>query len=126
MAGISHGVGISGLERTLTLTPSLAPRRSWRSHQVLDYNEYSAHPTATGRKWGLTHWFRGDYPIDTTAVSHALAVDESGQATDWVQVYRPDRPGSGYVQLWGFGATVERLPFIRAVAEYGLLRAAAP
>ena len=92
----------------------------------VDYNEYSAQPTETGRRWGLTHWFRGDYPIDTTAVSHALAVDESGQATAWVQVYRPDRPGSGYVQLWGFGATVERLPYIRAAAEYGLLRAAAP
>jgi hypothetical protein len=39
-----------------------------------------------------------------------------------VRVYRSDRPGSGYVQLWGFGATVERLPSIRAAAEYGLLR----
>ena len=37
--------------------------------------------------------------------------------------YRPDRPGSGYVQLWGFGATIERLPAIRAAAEFGLLRA---
>jgi hypothetical protein len=26
-------------------------------------------------------------------------------------------------QLWGFGATVGRLPLIRAAAEYGLLRA---
>jgi eukaryotic-like serine/threonine-protein kinase len=92
----------------------------------VDYNEYSAHPTEAGRRWGLTHWFRGDYPIDTTAVSHALSVDESGQTTAWVQTYRPDRPGSGYVQLWGFGATVERLPFIRAAAEYGLLRVASP
>jgi hypothetical protein len=28
--------------------------------------------------------------------------------------YRQDRLGSGYVQLWGFGATIERLPAIRA------------
>jgi hypothetical protein len=32
------------------------------------------------------------------------------------------RRGSGYVQLWGFGATVERLPMIQAAAEYGLVR----
>jgi glucose dehydrogenase len=57
----------------------------------VDYNEYSAQPTEAGRSWGLTHWFRGDYPIDTTAVSHALAVDESGQATAWVQGL-PARP----------------------------------
>jgi hypothetical protein len=40
-----------------------------------------------------------------------------------VQTYRPDRPRSGYVQLWGFGATIERLPANRAAAEYALLRA---
>jgi hypothetical protein len=27
------------------------------------------------------------------------------------------------VQLWGFGATIERLPAICAAAQYGLLRA---
>jgi len=26
------------------------------------------------------------------------------------------------VQLWGLGMSVERLPYVRAVAEYGLLR----
>jgi hypothetical protein len=47
-----------------------------------------------------------------------------GAATAWVRNYRPDSPGSGYVQLWAFGATADRLPVIRAVAEYGLLRPA--
>jgi len=42
----------------------------------------------------------------------------------WVRVYRPDRPGSGFVQLWGLGATADRLPLVRAAAEYGLLRRA--
>jgi hypothetical protein len=93
--------------------------------QTVDYDENPAQPTRLGRAWGIDRTFRGDYPIAASAVSRALAVDHNGLATAWVQQYRPDRPGSGYVQLWGFGATVERLPVIRAVAEYGLLRAAA-
>jgi hypothetical protein len=68
--------------------------------------------------------------------THGAAVDWSGPqrkpmfrpgggaATAWVRNYRPDSPGSGYVQLWAFGATADRLPVIRAVAEYGLLRPA--
>ena len=47
-----------------------------------------------------------------------------GFTTAWVRAFRPDRPGSGFVQLWATGATAERLPVIRAVAEYGLLRPA--
>jgi len=57
-------------------------------------------------------------------VSKVLAVDETGKATAWVRVFRTDRPGSGFVQLWGIGADSTRLPMIRAVAEYGLMRAA--
>jgi hypothetical protein len=41
-----------------------------------------------------------------------------------VKDYGAGRPGAGYVQLWGLGASVERLPLIRAAAEYGLLRPA--
>ncbi|HEX7336165.1 MAG TPA: PQQ-binding-like beta-propeller repeat protein [Gemmatimonadales bacterium] len=89
---------------------------------TIDYDENSATPTKLGRAWGIDRAFRGDYPIAPKAVSEPLAVDRSGKATAWLQVYRPDRPGSGYVQLWGFGATIDRLPVIRAVAEYGLLR----
>ena len=33
-------------------------------------------------------------------------------------------PGAGLVQPWNMGANLERLPMIRAVAEYGLLREA--
>ena len=64
--------------------------------------------------------------MEPSAVGTPLALDREGKASAWVYTYRPDRPWSGYVQLWGFGATVERLPYIRAAAEYGLLRAAAP
>jgi hypothetical protein len=66
---------------------------------------------------------RDDYPLAPTAITYALAVNREGATTAWVEVYRRDRPGSGYVQLWGLGATIERLPIIRAAAEYGLLRA---
>jgi hypothetical protein len=94
------------------------------SAQTVDYDENPAEPTKLGRTWGIDRTVRGDYPIAPEAVSQTLAVDRSGKATAWVQRYRQDRPGSGYVQLWGFGATIERLPAIRAAAEYGLLRAA--
>ena len=57
--------------------------------------------------------FRGD-PAHTGVSAGALFSGQGG--------YRPDHPGSGYVQLWGFGATAERLPMIQAAAEYGLLR----
>lgn len=43
-----------------------------------------------------------------------------------VALYRPDRPWSGNVQLCGFGANIERLPAIRAVAQYGLFRKVRP
>lgn len=89
---------------------------------TMDYNEHAGHPTGSGRAWGITGWFRGDYPIDVSAVSLALAVDEVGQANAWVKSYHRDRPWAGFVQLWGFGATAERLLDIQAVAEYGLLR----
>jgi hypothetical protein len=89
---------------------------------TLDYDEGAAGPTAEGRSWGIDRTLRGDYPIATSAVTQALALNRDGMATAWVRSYRRDRPGSGYVQLWGLGANIERLPAIRAVAEYGLLR----
>lgn len=108
--------------RVVAFVPGNLERLAGVPVRTLDSNEYPASPTDTGRRWGVTRWFRGIFPLDTTAVSHALAVDEVGQTTAWVRTYRPDYPGSGYVQLWGFGATLERLPAIRAVAEYGLRR----
>lgn len=51
-----------------------------------------------------------------------LTLDELGKTSTWVRSYRSDRPGSGFVQLWGLGATLERLPYVKAVAEYGLIR----
>jgi eukaryotic-like serine/threonine-protein kinase len=92
----------------------------------LDYDQEASTPTAAGRRWGLGRIFRGDYPVDPKAVTDVLAADEHGGATAWVRSYAAGRSGMGYVQLWGLGADVERLPFIRAAAEYGLLRAAGP
>jgi eukaryotic-like serine/threonine-protein kinase len=89
---------------------------------AMDYDQDPGTPTAAGRLWGIDRTVRGDYTMEVSAVSVALALDPRGRATAWVQIYRPERPGSGYVQLWGLGATVDRLPMIRAVTEYGLLR----
>jgi hypothetical protein len=90
---------------------------------ALDYDEDLAAPTPAGRNWGVNLPLRGDYPMSPEAVTHLLAANPNGRATAWVKEYWKGRPGSGYVQLWGFGASVERLPLIRAVTEYGLLRA---
>jgi outer membrane protein assembly factor BamB len=89
---------------------------------ALDYDQELATPTAAGRRWGLDQRLRGDYPIEAAAVTTVLATDVHGRATAWVKEYAAGRPGAGYVQLWGLGASVERLPLIRAAAEYGLLR----
>ena len=91
---------------------------------TMEFDHKAAQPTPVGRRWGIDRFFRGDYPIAITDAIQPLAIDELGKTTAWVRVYRPDRPGSGFVQLWGLGATADRLPLVRAAAEYGLLRRA--
>ncbi|MFN8651856.1 MAG: PQQ-binding-like beta-propeller repeat protein [Gemmatimonadales bacterium] len=88
----------------------------------IDFNEDPASPTEEGRRWGLTGTWRGDMPAAPGAVTRVLATDVGGWATVWQIEYRKDRPYAGYLQVFGLGATVERLPMIRAVAEYGLTR----
>jgi hypothetical protein len=91
---------------------------------TFDYDPTTAHPTVEGKKWGLERWVRGNYSIATAAVSRALATDRDGRTTAWVKEYRPDRPGTGYLQLWGMGASARELPAIRAATEYGVVRQA--
>lgn len=88
----------------------------------IDFNEYPSSPTEEGRRWGLSGLWRGDMPAAPGAVTRILAKDTDGWATVWQIEYRKDRPYAGYVQVFGLGATVERLPMVRAVAEYGLTR----
>jgi hypothetical protein len=91
---------------------------------TVDFDHEVAYPTEAGHRWGLNRGFRGDYTLPVSSAIQPLAIDELGKTTAWVRVYRADRPGSGFVQLWGLGATLDRLPVVRAVAEYGLLRKA--
>lgn len=86
-----------------------------------DWDENPSTPTAEGRRWGLSGQWRGDMPTAPAVVSRVLALDSDGRATVWQKQYDPTRPWAGYLQLWGLGATVERLPMVRRVAEYGLL-----
>ncbi|HWA56582.1 MAG TPA: PQQ-binding-like beta-propeller repeat protein [Gemmatimonadales bacterium] len=90
----------------------------------IDFNEYPSVPTEEGKRWGLSGQWRGDMPAAPGAVTRMLARDTDGWATIWQIEYRKDRPWAGYLQVLGLGATVERLPVIRAVAEYGLVRKA--
>jgi outer membrane protein assembly factor BamB len=94
------------------------------SMRSMEFDHNVTTPTGAGRRWGIDHAFRGDFPLAVSAALQPLGIDELGKTSAWVRVYRRDRPGSGFVQLWGVGATLERLPLVRAVAEYGLLRAA--
>jgi len=89
---------------------------------TMEFNHNVAYPTARGRQWGVDRTLRGEYPLAVSDVTVPLAIDELGMTTAWVRVYRADRVGSGFVQLWGLGATLDRLPLVRATAEYGLLR----
>jgi outer membrane protein assembly factor BamB len=89
---------------------------------TMEFNHNVAYPTTRGREWGVDRTFRGEYPLAVSDVTVPLAIDELGMTTAWVRVYRADRAGSGFVQLWGLGATLDRLPVVRAAAEYGLLR----
>jgi outer membrane protein assembly factor BamB len=95
------------------------------SSSSLDFDPLPAVPTPAGKAWGLIQSPRGAYQVDPRAVSIPLILDAGGKTTAWVSTFRPDRPGSGYVQLWGLGVTLDRLPEIRRVAEYGLLTRAA-
>ncbi len=123
------GEPIGALVRDSTGRPlGMNPRRTEALIGVpmgtMDFDHNPAYPTEAGRRWGIDRFFRGDYPIAISDAIQALAVDELGTTSAWVRVYRPDRPGSGFVQLWGLGATADRLPLVRAAAEYGLLRRA--
>jgi hypothetical protein len=93
-------------------------------YDTMEYDHNAAYPTDAGKRWGVDRWFRGNFPLAVSAVTTPLAIDELGKTSVWLKTYRADRPGSGFVQLWGLGATLERLPSARAAAEYGLLRAA--
>jgi len=88
----------------------------------MEFDHNVTYPTARGREWGIDRAFRGDYPLSVSDVGVPLAMHELGKTSAWVRVYRPDKRGSGFVQLWGLGATFDRLPLVRAVAEYGLIR----
>ena len=108
--------------RALGMNPSRTERLIDVPMKSMEFDHNVTYPTATGRLWGIDRAFRGDFPLAVPAVTQPLAIDELGKTSAWVRVYRADRRGSGFVQLWGLGATADRLPLVRAVAEYGLLR----
>jgi outer membrane protein assembly factor BamB len=124
---IGQPIGIAAYDTAGNIT-AYSPDRSGTvlgaSLSSLEFDEYNAHPTPLGTKWGIRSAVRGNTPIKAGGSIRALTLDELGASSAWVREYRADRPGSGYVQLWGLGTTADRLPIIRAVAEYGLLRKA--
>jgi hypothetical protein len=69
----------------------------------LEFDEFNAHPTPLGTAWGIGAAVRGATPIKAGGSIHALTLDDLGATSCWVREYRADRPGSGFVQLWGLG-----------------------
>jgi len=124
LAGPIGSLVRDSLGRPIAMDPRRTERILGVPYATMEYDQNVGHPTDDGRRWGVDRWFRGAYPLATSAVTKPLVIDELGGTTVWVKTYRPDRPGSGFVQMWGIGATLERLPYVRAVAEYGLLRPA--
>src|SRR5262245_40149568 len=122
---IGQPIGIAAYDTAGNLT-AYNPERTGTvlgaSLSSLEFDQYNGHPTPLGAKWGISSAVRGNTPIKASGPIRALTLDELGAASAWVREYKVDRPGTGYVQLWGLGATVDRLPYIRAVTEYGLLR----
>lgn len=105
--GIDYGI----TERTFGIDAS-------RSAQ----GEYGAAPTEGGRAWGLTGVHLSEAALERGPGITALAVDERGNPAAVVRAFGGPE-GTGLVILWGTGADWTRLEEIRAVADYGVLRA---
>ena len=87
---------------------------------VWNSDEYGAHPTEAGRRWGLETWQMA-YPVaDAASVDVVLATDELGRAAAFVRTYGGP-PGSGFVLLPPTTRS-DRLTEYRRVAEYGIFR----
>jgi outer membrane protein assembly factor BamB len=102
-----------------------------RHRRILDLDlsrgetgEYGARPTDEGRRWGLTGPVLSTTALAPAPSVTALARDELGRIAAGVRSYGGPE-GTGFVILFGQGAPWDRLPAIRAAAEYGIVRAPA-
>lgn len=93
------------------------------SYDSIMFDNLGTSPTALGRAWGVSESVAGDFAVRPDGI-RPLGLNEFGAAPAWVRNYRSNRPWTGYVQLWGLGATAANLEMTRAAAEYGLLRRA--
>ncbi len=85
-------------------------------------SDQAARPTAAGRAWGLERVRLGAMvPVEARGAT-ILARDEIGQPAAFARHFGGP-PGSGFVFLWGRGYRSDMLGEVRAVAEYGVLRA---
>ena len=86
-----------------------------------DLDQYAAYATAEGKKWGLADWWMSLSGVDTTQVTHALALDEDGRASAWVKSYGGP-PGTGFVYIYGTHREIPKslLGHTRVAAEQGI------
>jgi hypothetical protein len=82
-------------------------------------DEYGAHVTAEGARWGLHGWWVANRGVPTGEVTTVLALDDNGKAAAWVKSYGGPE-GRGFVKLWGRQEPVKDLISVEAAAEYGL------
>lgn len=84
--------------------------------------EYGAYPTETGTAWGVQRFQIGRLAVDPATVDRVLTTDPFGRASAWVSEFG-GREGTGFVYLWGLGATPGLHDTVARVAEYGVMRA---
>ena len=81
------------------------------------FDNYGARVTPTGRRWGLSGWWRGSWAIAPAQGMTILAHDERGDAVAWTRNYGGS-PGSGFVQVGRSVWDWDALQQLSTIAEY--------
>lgn len=90
-------------------------------HARGNFDGFGAMVTPEGTRWGLTGWWEANWSVDPKGVTEALAVDDNGIASSWVENYGGP-PGTGFVRIygagWNGGSPNVNFAMVQAVAEY--------
>jgi outer membrane protein assembly factor BamB len=86
----------------------------------MNFDSYGATATELGAQWGAPKWWLSSYAIDPSDDLLALGLDENGRFAAWIKSYGGP-PGTGLVSLSTARLSLDALPGIRAMAEYGVV-----
>ena len=91
----------------------------------VNFDSYGATATELGTQWGAPGWWVSSYAINPSDDLLVLGLDENGRAAAWVKSYGGP-PGTGLVSLSTERLSLDALPSIRAMAEYGVVAGRMP